>query len=112
MSFIRKPALILPIDAPLTIGVLPLATAAIPPPTSVITTNISTGSIATSAGLGASPPPPSHRTFDLADRLSGFSLFSDRFFPKKRGLTNFTDDTGTGGSTDPKSRSGKQNLFI
>ena len=112
LSFIKKPAIILPIDTPPTIGVLPLATAAIPPLPAVTTTTISTGSSSTSATITSSPPPPplaAHRTFDIADRLSGFSIFSDRFFQKKRGLTNFNDDTGTSGSIDAKARSGTLN---
>jgi len=109
LSFIKKPALVLPIDTPSTIGVLPLATAAIPPPP-YATTTISSGSLSTSAAIATSSPP-THRTFDIADRLSGFSLFSDRFFPKKRAPITSTDDTNTGGLNDPKARSGKMKSF-
>lgn len=111
LSFIKKPALILPLDSTSTIGILPLATAAIPPPLTTTTTNVSPGAFPIAAAAPASSPS-AHRTFDIADRLSGFSLFSDRFFPKKRSPSNFTDDTGTGGSNDLKARTGKMKDFI
>lgn len=112
LSFIKKPALILPLDSTSTIGVLPLATAAIPlPPLSVATTtNASTGACAISTAIASSPS--THRTFDIADRLSGFSIFSDRFFQKKRSPSNFIDDTGTGGSNDLKAHTGKIKDFV
>ena len=113
LSFIKKPALILPLDSTSTIGVLPLATAAIPPPPQPIlatTTNASTGVFIISTATASSPS--AHRTFDIADRLSGFSIFSDRFFQKKRSPSNFIDDTGTGGSNDLKAHTGKMKDFV
>ncbi len=109
VSFIKKPALAIPVDTSLSIGVFPLATPAIPPlPTT--TTTISSSPLLCSSTIA--PPTTFNRTFEIADKLPSLSFLSDRLFRSKRGLTNLTDDTGTGGSNDPKARSGKINDLI
>ncbi|CAF1066447.1 unnamed protein product [Rotaria sordida] len=101
LSFIKKPAVIVPVDTSSGIGVLPIVTSAIPPAT---VTNISASPSSTSTTIVSTIIP--NRAFEFVDKLPGFSFLPDKFFRQKRGLANFNDDTGTGGSNDSKTRSG------
>ncbi|CAF4750821.1 unnamed protein product, partial [Rotaria sp. Silwood2] len=89
---------VVPVDAPSAIGVLSLATAAIPP---TIPTTLSSGPSSTSTTIGSIT---TSRTFEIADKLSSSSFLPDKFLRQKRNLANFTDNISATGSNDPKTR--------
>ena len=80
LSFIKRPAFIGPLEPTSAIGVLPISTAVLPPPTT--TSNAATTGTLNSGPLSA----------------SGFSFLPEKFFRTKK----YTDDQ----STDPKVRAG------